>query len=53
MVQVISTTQDDQTPKTFERKRQDENAPVLSGHTCDHINSSMNIPSKWCDNVVM
>lgn len=40
------------TPKFFEQKRRDELATVAAGHTCNDINESTRLPTKWRENVL-
>ena len=40
------------TPKFFEQKRRDESATIATGHTCDDINESTRLPTKWRENVL-
>ena len=40
------------TPKFFEHKRRDESATIATGHTCDDINESTRLPTKWRENVL-
>ena len=41
-----------QTPKQYERERQDNSASIATGHTCDDIHGSLSIPSKWRENLI-